>query len=140
MFLAFFQIIAIAWFYGVNRLSKNVKQMTGKAPSFYFTSCWLICAPFLLIVSSFYLNKKMKPDSSPSTFQSLWIFSLINYQQPTYHNGRYVYPDWAYGIGWSIAALSLICIPAYAIVSIFRAGGNNCFDVSTYKLVNPTWS
>lgn len=82
----------------------------------------------------------MKHESSPSTFQSLWIFSLINYQQPTYHNGRYVYPDWAYGIGWSIAALSLICIPAYAIVSIFRAGGNNCFDVSTYKLVTPTWS
>jgi solute carrier family 6 (neurotransmitter transporter, taurine) member 6 len=52
MFLAFFQTIAIAWFYGVGRLSKNVKQMTGKAPSLYFRSSWLISAPLLLIVSN----------------------------------------------------------------------------------------
>jgi SNF family Na+-dependent transporter len=51
MFLAFFQTIAIAWFYGVGRLSKNVKQMTGKAPSLYFRSSWAISAPLLLIVS-----------------------------------------------------------------------------------------
>lgn len=52
MFLAFFQIIAIAWFYGVRRLSKNIQQMTGKSPSLYFRSCWLVAAPLLLIVSA----------------------------------------------------------------------------------------
>lgn len=51
MFLAFFQMIAIGWFYGVRRLSKNIKQMTGKSPSLYFRSCWLIVGPLLLIVS-----------------------------------------------------------------------------------------
>lgn len=51
MFLAFFQIIAISWFYGVRRLSKNIKQMTGKAPSIYFRSCWFVIGPMLLIVS-----------------------------------------------------------------------------------------
>lgn len=50
MFLAFFQIIAIAWFYGANRLSRNVKKMTGRYPSIYFRFCWLIAAPLLLIV------------------------------------------------------------------------------------------
>ncbi|XP_059614816.1 sodium- and chloride-dependent GABA transporter ine isoform X1 [Phlebotomus argentipes] len=103
MFLAFFQIIAIAWFYGVPRLSKNVKQMTGKTPSFYFRFCWLIGAPMLLI--------------------SLWVFSLINYEQPTYHNGLYSYPNWAIALGWAIASTSLICIPTYAIVNIVRANG-----------------
>lgn len=53
MFLAFFQIIAISWFYGVGRLSKNIKQMTGKAPSIYFRSCWLVIGPALLIVSNY---------------------------------------------------------------------------------------
>lgn len=28
-YLAFFEVIGIAWFYGVGRLSKNIKQMTG---------------------------------------------------------------------------------------------------------------
>lgn len=51
MFLAFFQMIAIAWFYGVSRLSRNIKQMTGKVPSLYFRSCWLIIGPSLLFVS-----------------------------------------------------------------------------------------
>lgn len=50
MFLAFFQMIAIAWFYGSARLCKNVKQMTGKTPSIYFRSCWLVAGPLLLFV------------------------------------------------------------------------------------------
>lgn len=28
-YLAFFEVVGIAWFYGVGRLSKNIKQMTG---------------------------------------------------------------------------------------------------------------
>ncbi|XP_055385962.1 sodium- and chloride-dependent GABA transporter ine isoform X3 [Condylostylus longicornis] len=112
MFLAFFQVIAIAWCYGAGRLSSNVKQMTGKAPAYYLKTCWVLCGPALLI--------------------SLWIFSLINYKEPTYNNGKYYYPRWAYGLGWSIASLSLICIPAYAIINILRAPGSNFCD----KIVN----
>lgn len=51
VFLAFFQIIAIAWLYKVSRLSRNIKQMTGKMPSLYFRSCWLLIGPCLLFVS-----------------------------------------------------------------------------------------
>lgn len=51
MILAFCQMIAIAWFYGTGRLSKNIKQMTGRAPSLYLKSCWLIFGPCLLFVS-----------------------------------------------------------------------------------------
>lgn len=29
-YLAFFEVVGIAWFYGVERLSRNIKQMTGK--------------------------------------------------------------------------------------------------------------
>lgn len=45
-------MIAITWFYGVTKLSKNIKQMTGKVPSLYFRSCWVVVAPSLLFVSS----------------------------------------------------------------------------------------
>ncbi|XP_035905556.1 sodium- and chloride-dependent GABA transporter ine isoform X1 [Anopheles stephensi] len=112
MFLAFFETIAIAWFYGINRLSKNVKQMTGRYPSFYLRFCLLIAVPVLLI--------------------SLWIFSLINYEAPTYHNGKYHYPGWAHGLGWTIASASLVCIPSYAVYQIVRAEG----DTFGQKLLN----
>ncbi|XP_030382880.1 sodium- and chloride-dependent GABA transporter ine isoform X2 [Scaptodrosophila lebanonensis] len=108
MFLAFCQMIAIAWFYGTDRLSKNVKQMTGKAPSFYLKSCWLVLGPCLLF--------------------AIWVLSLINYHEPTYHNGRYTYPDWAYGIGWMFASLSLICIPGYGLINFARASGNTFWE------------
>ena len=61
--------------------------------------------------------------------QSLWIFSLINYKKPTYHNGHYEYPEWAHALGWCIAAISLVCVPAYAIVSIYRAEGDTYLEV-----------
>lgn len=58
MFLAFFQVIAIAWFYGVGRLSKDIVQMTGKEPSLYFKACWYVCGPMLLFVSCTSFNFK----------------------------------------------------------------------------------
>ncbi|XP_067624401.1 sodium- and chloride-dependent GABA transporter ine isoform X2 [Eurosta solidaginis] len=108
MFLAFCQLIAVAWFYGTGRLSKNVTQMTGKAPTLYIKTCWLILGPCLLF--------------------AIWVLSLINYEEPSYHNGRYKYPDWAYGIGWIFASFSLICIPGYAIVNLLRADGQTFME------------
>jgi len=50
MFLAFFEVIAISWLYGVRRLCNNVKEMTGRLPSIYFRFCWFLAAPFLIMV------------------------------------------------------------------------------------------
>ncbi|EZA57571.1 hypothetical protein DMN91_002910 [Ooceraea biroi] len=103
MFLAFFEVIAISWLYGVRRLCNNVKEMTGRLPSMYFRFCWFLASPLLIM--------------------AVWVFSLIDYEPPTYHNGDYIYPWWAEAIGWGIASLSLICIPAFAIYVFVRADG-----------------
>ncbi|KAG5330985.1 INE protein, partial [Acromyrmex heyeri] len=103
MFLAFFEVIAISWLYGVRRLCNNVKEMTGRLPSKYFRFCWFLAAPLLIM--------------------AVWVFSLIDYEPPTYHNGDYIYPWWAEAIGWGIASLSLICIPAFAVYVFVRADG-----------------
>jgi SNF family Na+-dependent transporter len=50
MFLAFFEVIAISWLYGVRRLCNNVKEMTGRLPSMYFRFCWFLAAPLLIMV------------------------------------------------------------------------------------------
>ncbi|XP_012526109.2 sodium- and chloride-dependent GABA transporter ine isoform X1 [Monomorium pharaonis] len=103
MFLAFFEVIAISWLYGVRRLCNNVKEMTGRMPSMYFRFCWFLAAPLLIM--------------------AIWVFSLIDYEPPTYHNGDYTYPWWAEAIGWGIASLSLICIPAFAVYVFIKADG-----------------
>ncbi|XP_069683651.1 sodium- and chloride-dependent GABA transporter ine-like isoform X2 [Periplaneta americana] len=108
MYLAFFEVIAISWFYGGHRLAKNVEEMTGRLPSPYIRFCWWVAAPALLM--------------------AVWVFSLIDYTPPTYNNGAYEYPLWAETLGWIIASLSLICIPALAVIVILRTEGNSIFE------------
>ncbi|CAG5089272.1 Similar to ine: Sodium- and chloride-dependent GABA transporter ine (Drosophila melanogaster) [Cotesia congregata] len=120
MFLAFFEVIAISWFYGVRRLCSNVSEMTGRVPSMYIQFCWLIAAPLLIM--------------------SVWVFSLIDYQSPTYGNGAYQYPWWAEAVGWGIASLSLICIPAFAVYVLIRAEGVTFTEVSLFSNTNVTCS
>lgn len=50
MYLAFFEVIAISWFYGGHQLAKNVLEMTGRLPSQYIQFCWWVAAPALLMV------------------------------------------------------------------------------------------
>nr|QRN45426.1 sodium- and chloride-dependent GABA transporter ine [Carausius morosus] len=108
MYLAFFEIIAISWFYGVHRLAKNVHEMTGRQPSLYFRFCWWFAAPVLIM--------------------AVWVFSLIDYEPPQYNNGDYKYPLWAEALGWFIASISLICIPALAVVVFIRSEGNTLME------------
>ncbi|XP_063226082.1 sodium- and chloride-dependent GABA transporter ine [Bacillus rossius redtenbacheri] len=108
MYLAFFEIIAISWFYGVHRLAKNVQEMTGRQPSLYFRFCWWFAAPVLIM--------------------AVWVFSLIDYEPPQYDNGVYKYPLWAEALGWFIASLSLMCIPAFAVIVFVRSEGNTFME------------
>lgn len=117
MYLAFFEVIAIAWFYGVRRLSKNVKTMTGRHPSLYFKFCWLIATPLMIF--------------------SVWVFCMIDYESPTYNNGDYHYPIWAIVIGWIISALSILCIPIYMVYVFLQSPGNTFMEV---KHKNPNYN
>ncbi|CAG7725372.1 unnamed protein product [Allacma fusca] len=103
MYLAFFETLAIVWIYGVPRLSRNIYEMTGSKPSLYFVFCWRFAAPALILL--------------------VWIFSFIDYEPPTYDNGKYKYPWWAEMFGWIIASCSLVTIPVYALIKIRQAQG-----------------
>ncbi|KAL6099097.1 uncharacterized protein ACO6RY_18086 [Pungitius sinensis] len=102
MFLAFFEVIAICWSYGVNRLSDNLQEMTGKRPNIFFRLCWLIVAPVLITV--------------------ILVFSVIQFKPARY--GDYVFPPWAQGVGWVIAMGSIIWIPLGAIHTLWVLPGS----------------
>ncbi|XP_033505661.2 sodium- and chloride-dependent GABA transporter ine [Epinephelus lanceolatus] len=102
MFLAFFEVVAICWSYGVTRLSDNLKEMTGKRPNIYFRLCWLIVAPGLVAV--------------------ILIFSIIQFKPARYEH--YVFPPWAQGVGWVIAMGSIIWIPLGAVHTLWVLPGS----------------
>uniref|UniRef100_A0A3Q1BKN5 Transporter n=2 Tax=Amphiprion ocellaris TaxID=80972 RepID=A0A3Q1BKN5_AMPOC len=101
MFLAFFEVIAICWSYGVTRLSANVKEMNGSRPNIFFRVCWLVVAPVLITV--------------------ILIFSIIQFKPARYE--QYVFPSWAQGVGWCIALASIIWIPLGAIHTLWLLPG-----------------
>lgn len=71
MYIAFFEVIAVVWFYGntrytddlatnqfficigAKRLVRNVKEMTGKEPHIFIIICWYAVAPSLILVRAF---------------------------------------------------------------------------------------
>ncbi|XP_030746913.1 sodium- and chloride-dependent GABA transporter ine-like [Sitophilus oryzae] len=105
MYLAFFEVIAVAWFYGAFRLCKNVKTMTGRHPGWFIKICWLVVTPLMIF--------------------ALWVFLILDYEPPTYNNGAYHYPPWAIALGWIICSLSIVCIPVYMVVVFLRTPGEN---------------
>uniref|UniRef100_A0A3Q2PDA0 Transporter n=1 Tax=Fundulus heteroclitus TaxID=8078 RepID=A0A3Q2PDA0_FUNHE len=102
MFLAFFEIIAVCWSYGVKRLSSNLEEMTGRKPNIFFRLCWLVVDPVLITV--------------------ILIFSIIQFRPARY--GDYVFPPWAQGVGWVIALASIIWIPLGAIHTLWVLPGS----------------
>ncbi|KAJ8342900.1 hypothetical protein SKAU_G00328280 [Synaphobranchus kaupii] len=113
MFLAFFEVVAICWIYGVKRLSQNIEEMTGKKPSIFFMACWTVIAPVLVSV--------------------IMVFSVIQFKPA--HYGSYVYPPWAQGIGWIIAMASIIWIPLGAVHTLWVLPGS--FTEKLLKSVTP---
>ncbi|XP_042891761.1 sodium- and chloride-dependent GABA transporter ine-like [Penaeus japonicus] len=104
MYVAFFEVIAVVWIYGAGRLAGNLKEMTGKLPSLYFRCCWYFAAPVLIL--------------------AIWVFSLVDYKEPTFNKGKYIYPDWAIGLGWIIASMSIVPTPVLAVLEVTRAKGS----------------
>ncbi|XP_059843925.1 sodium- and chloride-dependent GABA transporter ine-like isoform X1 [Hypanus sabinus] len=103
MFLAFFEVIAICWLYGVQRLSANYKEMLGTPLNFFFKLCWWVLSPLLVTV--------------------ILVSSIIRYT-PARYGKTYTYPAWAEGLGWIISLCSIIWIPLGAVHTLYTSKGS----------------
>lgn len=59
--------------------------------------------------------------------QTIFIYSIIAHKPLHYEN--YDYPDWADGVGWCLACLSMCQIPFWALVVVLRAKGSSLKQV-----------
>ncbi|XP_068994652.1 sodium- and chloride-dependent GABA transporter ine [Embiotoca jacksoni] len=102
VFLAFFEVVAVCWIFGVPRISLMIKRMQGKPPNIYFRVCWLLLSPTLVLC--------------------ILTCSIIQYTPP--HYGKYKYPVWAECVGWCVSMVSIIWIPLGAIHEIYNNKGS----------------
>lgn len=100
--LIFFECIAIAWSYGVNRFFDNLKSMIGYYPSVFFKFSWLISTPALSL--------------------GILLFSLVEFK-PVQYLG-YSYPLWAHVVGGFMALSSVGIIPIYMVFKFISTPGS----------------
>lgn len=59
---------------------------------------------------------------APLPVQACFVFSLVKYK-PLMYNKVYKYPEWAIGLGWTLALASMICIPMVVVIKIIQSDG-----------------
>lgn len=58
----------------------------------------------------------------PVSPQGIFIFFLVKYK-PLKYNNTYTYPTWGYGIGWLMALSSMLCIPLWVFIKLWKTEG-----------------
>ncbi|XP_046548898.1 sodium- and chloride-dependent glycine transporter 2-like, partial [Haliotis rubra] len=99
---------AVAWIYGIRRISSDAEMMFGKQLAMPVKILWAFVTPAVLMTA--------------------FIFTLLRYQPPTY--GTYVYPSYASTIGWIIAVLPLLPIPVYMVMTVRKHMATNSLKKS----------
>ncbi|XP_061583219.1 solute carrier family 6 member 11a [Cololabis saira] len=102
LLMAILESLIVGWIYGAGRFSDNIEDMIGYKPLPLFKYCWLYITPLI----------------SMGTF----VFLLVRYT-PMKFNNTYVYPWWAYCIGWFLATSSLSMIPLNMIFILAKGKG-----------------
>nr|XP_020468107.1 sodium- and chloride-dependent GABA transporter 3-like [Monopterus albus] len=107
-FMAICQCLAVGWIFGADRFRDVIEDMTGQRPSAFFKLCWRYIIPLLSLIS--------------------FILYLVEYKQLRV-NDWYVYPDWAYALGWTMTLSSVLMVPLWA-------AGQMCLTAGTFRQVS----
>ncbi|XP_023666958.1 sodium-dependent dopamine transporter [Paramormyrops kingsleyae] len=115
LFGVLIEAIGIAWFYGVDRFSDDIREMIGHRPGLYWRMCWKFVSPCFLLF--------------------MVVVSFATFNPPNY--GSYVFPMWANMLGWCIALSSMAMVPLYAIYKFCTLPGRFC-DKAAYAITPET--
>ncbi|KAA0714549.1 Sodium- and chloride-dependent GABA transporter 2 [Triplophysa tibetana] len=103
LFLSVFESLAMGWTFGAERMFDIIEDMTKTRPNYIFLLCWKYLTPLVSLASL--------------------VCSLVQYQPLTF-NRWYVYPGWAYALGWLLALSSILLVPGWALGRLFTGKGN----------------
>ncbi|XP_067275611.1 sodium- and chloride-dependent GABA transporter 2-like isoform X2 [Pseudorasbora parva] len=103
LFLSVFESLTIGWIFGAERMFDIIEDMTSSRPNYIFMLCWKYFTPLVSLVS--------------------FTCSMVKYKPLTF-NRWYVYPDWAYALGWLLALSSILLVPGWALGQMCAGKGS----------------
>ncbi|KAM6967496.1 LOW QUALITY PROTEIN: sodium-dependent neutral amino acid transporter B(0)AT3-like [Aplochiton taeniatus] len=105
--IAFFEIIAVVYIYGIKRFSDD-EWMTGKRPNIYWQATWRVISPLMLLVV-FLAYVVVQAETQP-TYEA-WNPEYLNFPladvQP--------YPGWVFAICVLLSVIPIASIPLVAL-------------------------
>uniref|UniRef100_A0A668AZ42 Transporter n=1 Tax=Myripristis murdjan TaxID=586833 RepID=A0A668AZ42_9TELE len=103
LFLCLAECVAVSWAFGADRMCDAIEEMVGQRPCLLFKLCWRYISPLICLVC--------------------FICFFLDYQPLTSKWG-YVYPAWAYGLGWAMALSSIVLVPICGVCKVCVTEGS----------------
>lgn len=105
LLVAFAELVAVNWVYGIRNFMKDVEMMLGHMPVIfwvYYASTWVVITPCAIIF--------------------IIVMTGVSYT-PAGYDGE-DFPGWAEGLGWMMVAVPIVLILVGMIVQLVRNGGS----------------
>ncbi|XP_054841805.1 inactive sodium-dependent neutral amino acid transporter B(0)AT3 [Eublepharis macularius] len=115
LIIAFFEVMAVAYVYGIKRFSSNVKWMTGREPNFYWRVTWRIISP-LLMLTVFVAYLAFQTQRQPG--YGAWNPNYGGFPAKE----QKAYPTWVLAICVLLSSLPCVFIPGVALYHLGRNG------------------
>ncbi|KAF7656806.1 hypothetical protein LDENG_00035780 [Lucifuga dentata] len=130
LIIAFCEMIAVAYIYGMDRFNKDIEFMIGHKPNIFWQVMWRVVSPLVVfVIFIFYFVTKVNATLTYITW---------NPSSPKFPVLESVdYPDWVYIIIFLLAGVPSLLIPGMALVKLFqRCCCRKSVDISEINTVS----
>lgn len=111
--IAFCEMIAVVYIYGINRFNKDIEFMIGHKPNIFWQVTWRLVSPLIvLVIFVCYLISKI---SSTLTYIT-WNPASENFPKLELLS----YPNWVSAIIFLLSGVPALVIPVYALYKFFQ--------------------
>ncbi|XP_034854681.1 sodium-dependent neutral amino acid transporter B(0)AT1 [Mirounga leonina] len=111
--IAFCEMFAVVYVYGVDRFNRDIEFMIGHKPNIFWQVTWRVISPLLmLVIFLFFFVVKVKEE----LIYSVWDPAYEEFPK----SQKVTYPGWVYAVVVIVAGMPCLAIPGFAIYKLLR--------------------
>uniref|UniRef100_A0A8C1BGR8 Transporter n=1 Tax=Cyprinus carpio carpio TaxID=630221 RepID=A0A8C1BGR8_CYPCA len=112
LIIAFCEMMAVSYIYGIDRFNDDIKFMIGHKPNFFWQVTWRLVSPLIvLLIFLFYFITTVSKELTYIAWDPQSNFPTLETKS---------YPDWIYGIIFILSGVPALVIPAVALYKLIR--------------------
>ncbi|XP_063042088.1 sodium-dependent neutral amino acid transporter B(0)AT1-like [Engraulis encrasicolus] len=130
--IAFCELMAVSYIYGIDRFNEDIEFMIGHKPNIFWQFTWRFLSPaiILVILIFYFVTTLSKPLEYLVWDPSAEVFPVLN---------EVGYPDWISAIIFVLAGIPSLAIPCVAIIKfIFCRNKSGDDDVEAISTISDT--